>query len=491
MTLRSLARTAVLVLAFAGAAGAQIADFETQREEAQSALVTRLHDYADWCKEMRLFQSRECAFLRLIELDPDDAVARKGLGYSKKGDGVWVPPKKPKEYKDFDRGGLEEQPARLAAALDPYLETMRAFLADPQLAADQRLVVVQGILFANPDDPEIRAERGEVHAGDRWVLAETATSLRRRASLAGEVRAALSSDEGLEPAQADEREAAFGLDWTAVVATPDARVCGTVPSEEVWNAARVLTATIRVFGAALGEAGLPEGTLVVLLQGPDDRNAFLNGHAGLDDATRDAMRNGPGGWIPGTNEVAYWSDDPVKRIDGLVRMVIAYLLGDGFGVTTVHHWIHEGFGLYLTDALVGTHMTWFVSPVDDIGVGSLQEEMIESTDWRRLAFDRFQDAGHPQFRELLSKPPSEYLVADVLYTFVVAAFLIEGRPEETRAVLEALGKGGESPEVLPAEIGYRLGDIDARIMRWLDETTAVAKGELIVADASAPAPEDD
>src|ERR1051325_1408698 len=117
-----------LLLLLAGRAAAQLPDFDARRAAARSELVKSLDAHASWCESKQLFQERKKVLELVLELDPANADALKGLAYVRDKDGAWKPPATPRTVKDFDRKALEEAPARLKAASAGYVTTMVALL---------------------------------------------------------------------------------------------------------------------------------------------------------------------------------------------------------------------------------------------------------------------------------------------------------------------------------------------------------------------------
>src|SRR5262245_51243110 len=127
--MKRIAGSAVLVALLAAGASAQLADFDARRTEARTALAKGLEAYAGWCQSTSLFNERKKALELLLELDPAHAEALKTLGYTRdKKTGTWIPPAKPKEFRDFDKKALEQAPARWKAVTGGFVTSMTALL---------------------------------------------------------------------------------------------------------------------------------------------------------------------------------------------------------------------------------------------------------------------------------------------------------------------------------------------------------------------------
>ena len=363
---------AAALLAFAAAcpSSAQLQDFEERRREALDTLVGELEVYAEWCRGKRLFLVRQGVLERLLVLEPDHAVAHRALGHKKDRDGRWVPPAKPKQFRDFDQRALAQASERYEAALEPFDALVRPMLRDERLAPDQRLVLAADVLFIDPDDPELRSQRGEVKVDDRWVLWETPQANARRAELATLVREAYEGAPEPERPEPNERELAIDLAWGAILATPSLRVLATGGEDEALRLMRTLHAAGQLHRSLFRLGGrLPQDCTIYLLRDETEKATFLASHPAVTDEIRAALARLDGSGVPGTSDLAYWAENEERRLDGIVRMILGHMF-QVYGITLEQHpWIHEGFGLYLTDALIGTRLSWFVGvrSASDIG----------------------------------------------------------------------------------------------------------------------------
>ena len=62
-------------------------DLESERQEAVAVLVTSLDELVDWSTKNKLFAERDKIFEQILDLDPENFQAHKGLGHSRLRDG--------------------------------------------------------------------------------------------------------------------------------------------------------------------------------------------------------------------------------------------------------------------------------------------------------------------------------------------------------------------------------------------------------------------
>ena len=470
--LRTACAGALALVALARAPVAQLAEFEERRAADRAVLVAGLEEHADWCRAHKLFLTRKEVLEILLVLDPEHGMALRALGYRKDREGRWLPPKNPKRFKDYDQDALEEVPARYAAALAPYLERAHAMLQE-ELSPDQRLVVVDDILLVDENDAELRRMRGEVLLDGRWVLRETPAGIEGRAALRAKIRKALAASAEAEVVSMNDREALLDLSWGAVLATPHFRVLVTGGEAEARRVAGALCA-LREAHADLFELGgrLPEDCTVYLLRGEKEKLAFLGSHPDLDDAKRAAISHLSGSGVPETGDVVYWEENEERRLDGCLRTLLGHMFG-AYGISVQQHpWIHEGMGLYLTDAVIGTRLSWYVTPRDPSRPtedAELAQDLLRSPDWMELAKQVLQGDYLPRVRTLVTRKPEEFTSSDLLYAYVLAAYLIEAHPEQTATIVRRIGAGRRSTSVLEEILGFDPEVLDRRIRRWVME----------------------
>lgn len=450
-------------------------DRETVREEFKSKIL----ELAGGCKKKKLFATRVELYELVLDFDPENEEAKKALGYKKQRDGSWKLKPRRVAPKDKSKPLAEEVAAEKQAAMTAYTEHLLAVLKSYEKVAskEDRELLMADVLAIDPDNAYVHEVHGEAKVGEEWVLKETVSAKTRRGELKDFVRAAFASLPAPSIVEPSPREAAFGINWSAVIATPVGRTLGTVSKAEIEKLSQAMWVTRSYFNDALGaRAKLPKKLTVYSFSDPADGMTFVAKHPDLEEDYRAFLKTLEGSGIQGTDDFAQWSSDEQRRLDGLVRQAIAWLFADGFEIFPTHGWAFEGFGLYLTREIAGSRLTWFVGPSKSMDADAEQEFrdrlMEPSTNWMNEAYLILKEPGRPQLKDLLVKGVNELTPEDLLYSYVLAAYLIEARPAELPAILRAMGKGKSSILTLKAELKIQIPELEDRILRWLSERLA-------------------
>jgi len=471
--MKRLVLTWVAVAAFtmASRTSAQLQGFEDRRSEALDELVGSLEDYAEWCRGKKLFLQRKGVLELLLDLDPENGTALRALGYTKDSQGRWVAPARAKKFRDFDKRALEDVPEKYQESLQPFLDLVHEMLRDAKLSPDQHRVLIDDILRVAPDDPELRSIRGEVEIDGRWVPRETPVAAERRAEIEELVRAAFEQAPEPELGEPNGRDSTIDVAWSAVLVTPTLRVLTTGDEAGARRVMKAVLAAVAVHTSLFGRKGeLPTACTIYLVTGDQDR--FLASHPAIDDEERARLSRLSGSGISGTSDHAFWDDNEERRLDGIVRTMMGYMLSRQGITLQVQPWIHEGFGLYLSDALIGTRLSWFLATKDPERPeqdAELRQELLRSPDWMKVASQMLRGDNLPRVRTLVTKPGEQFTTADLLYSYVLAGYLLEAKEEETRAILSRIGAGRRSVDVLEDVLGMSCEALDDRVRGWVHE----------------------
>ncbi len=462
----------VLVAQLGSSPSAQLADFDARRAEARAGFVKELEAYAGWCQAKNLFQQKKAALELVLELAPDHAEAHKALGHVRAKDGSWKPPAKPKSFRDFDKQALAEAPGRFEAACAGYLKALGSLLDAPGLSVEQRDLAAADVLRLAPDDEHVHAVLGEVRSQQGWVLPETPRGKENRELLRNTVKEALERAPKAEPVPLTDREKRIPLRLEALAA-PRLRVVGTVDEEEQRLAAKAVQALETLLKAVFSSAyALPADSTVFLLGDPKESAALIEHHPAIPEKERAYYLALEGSGIQGTNDFAFWTGDAQRRIDGTVRLVLGYWLSGAFDVGIEHGWIYEGFGLFLTRALVRTRMTWVAQPSEALAPEELalrQRLLDPESNWMDEAHQVLLAGHQTPLGELFKKGASELTTEDVLLSYALATYLLEARPEVVPDLFERIGGGRARAQAFQEAVGTDLASFEKRLTRWLGE----------------------
>jgi len=446
------------------------------REAARVELVASFETLAEWAGKKKLFAKRADVYLQLIHFQPGHEVALRGLGYTKDKNGEWKEPKEKRPPRDFDKTAAKEFDERNAAITEAYFGALLGLLEGhgDDVTPKQRSAIVTDLLFADPDDARARALIGEARLDGAWVLVETARAKARRPVIKDLVRKAFRQVPPAEVVEPSAKEAAFGLRWKGVYASTLVRSLSTGSAKEAERMTQAMAASLSLFNDSTGaEAELPPNLTVYTLANEGDKETFLGAHPDVDDEYRKFLAQLEGSGIMESDDFAQWSEDPLRRLDSLVRISIMWMFVDGFEVTPKTGWAFEGFGLYLTRELVGTRLTWFVRPSEYLVKAednALQARLLDTrTNWMAEALKVLSKPKRPNLPIFLGKDVNQLTTEELLYSYVIAAYLLEAYPEAIPKILGRIGGGEASALVLEQELGRSMEELPAHLLRWLDE----------------------
>lgn len=461
---------------FTGSLAGTAWDIKSESQAAKVDLLESLEELAQWCSKKKIYAKRQEVYDSMLHFDPESSVARRGLGFIKDSDGNWVEKKRRVQAKDWDKKAAKEFPAKRTQLAETYRDAMFALLDkyEGKISPKDRESLLNDILFADPDDARVHDLRGEADLDGKWVLKETLVAKERRAALRDMVRKAIGSVPKAEVTTANEKEKAFGIGWKAIYATPLVRSLGTGSEQEVSHMTEVMAATLSYFNDALAvEAHFPKDFTVYTLARPSDKMAFLMSHPVVDQEYRDFLFQLDGSGIQGSGDLAHWSEEPTRRLDGMVRQAISWLFAESYQVFPKHGWVFEGVGIYMTRELVGTRLTWYVRPSEyliEADDRALKARLLDTrTNWMNEARKLLVDGKRPNLALLLGRDVNQLTTEDLLFSYVMAAYLLEARGEQFPGILKKIGEGKTSVEALELGLEMKLDEIEARVIRWLDE----------------------
>jgi hypothetical protein len=327
-----------------------------------------------------------------------------------------------------------------------------------------------------------------------WTSAQAAASVDEgargeagRAELAARVTRAFEGLKAVQPGKVEARERAFALDFRVVEGNGLRVLSAGGEEEEARRVAQAMAAARVLFNELTGTTvGYPGGVSAYLLGTKAAKDAFLGKHPTLGPEVSARLAKLEGAGVPGTADWAWWEGDGERRLDGMARFSFDWLFR-ALGVTTEGHaWLHEGLGFYLTHALVGTRLTWFVRPA----VGgprnaalnsSLKARMEEpGADWMELARGLFAPEQTFDLEELLHLEPRELEAVDYVRVHALAGYLVEVHAAALGSLLARVGAGEDPRVVLEEVVGLSLAELRTRLDAWLaqrEELVARAAGK--------------
>ncbi|MCY3000197.1 MAG: hypothetical protein NTV21_00090 [Planctomycetota bacterium] len=440
---------------------------------ARKQAVVDLEGFVEWTGTVKLYLERDRAWEAILAFAPEHEAAHKGLKHQKNRDGSWKVPEKRAESKNFGKEPQLEEcakrrgeiAAKYRAALEPVLEKHK-----PAPAA--RAELVAALLAIDPEDAASRALNGEAKRGEQWVLSESEKARERRGELKTLVKELVAAVPAPVEGTPRASENALGVTWTACVSTPLVRVLSSGDAAEARNVAIQCSAAVALFRKVTGApSGAPGVVDMYLLTTPAARDAFVKAWPGWSDEERKLVSTWAGTGLPGEIHHARWDADAPRRLDGAVRHMLGLLTLANFSFD--HQgcaWAWEGFGLYLTRELVGTHYTWYsTGPTsgDAETKELLGKLMMGDSNWMNEALQRFKRGRGTKVEELCARKIDAFGVDDLLTAYALAGYLLEGRSESVPAIYKALAS--DSRKALESALALTPTELDQRLLRWLSE----------------------
>jgi hypothetical protein len=450
----------------------------SEHETRVAALVTALEAHAAWCQKGKLFLARNETYALLLTFAPEHAKARKWLKYKRAKDGTWTRSPRYKPPRNMKAVGAEVSRRQQALGdrfADETLAWLRGHSADVSTSARARLN--REMARAAPHRTEVREANGEVLTAEgTWLLQESVRAPRERAALRAATDRALARLPRAKEVRPTRSENATQLPWKAILQGPRVRVLGTVPLAELTEAYALASAAFPVFETVYGgEAPDVPGLTIMLITSDDERATLLKNHPSATKAFRSFAASLASGWFPKTTSLYARSSDRAKRLEWCARQPLAALLRRQFRVRTKHGWAFEGFGLYVSHLLSGQRRTFYVRRTQ-YGDGTDRDGDLwarlteDGADWRAHARSLLASDRAPDLRLLLGKEVNGMNTEDMLTSYVLAAFILEGHPDRAAPLLEAIGAGKPVDEALQIGLGLDVEGLGLRLRRWLDET---------------------
>ncbi len=464
-------------------AGQDEVGFESELGAALSDHVAALDELGGWCASKKLFAERAAVLEEILIFEPNHRDARRLLGHRRERDGGWIVPANQRPARNLAKKHLDECVERHAELSETFAERLFGVVAFYERADSpgspspaRKAEAYEWILTVFPDHAGVRAFRGEARTSAGWVLAESARAKLRRPELKTIVREALAAVPELVEVQPTELERALGVHWSAAVGTPRVRVLGSVPRDELERVARTAHATFEVYAAVFDDPVRQlEDYTIYVLSGESERDAFIRGWPGWGPDRLAEIRAWAGAGVPEDIHVARWDASPARRLDGAMRHTLGLCMKLDTGAGLDVAWAWEGFGMYLSRAMVGTRLTWYGSGLSAATTGSRSKQLLgrllnADVNWMNEAYSMLKADAAPKLATLLERDINAMGVRDVLLAYAFAAYLLEGCPDAVPGLLAAAGEDrARSSEAVTAALGRELHETQDRLQRWLSE----------------------
>lgn len=485
---RSLAAFA-FVLVSASAAPALLGDVRVATPAATTAAqdFTALHaaallkarELAAWAEERMFLTGRNALYEIALTYDPNDADARKALGF-KKVKGEWQAPKTkrevvdeceadvPTEFAELRRAALAELAAQLDALFEPLPNS-------PKNQSAKRAELTKLIAF--DDATALRERLGEVwdETDAKWILVETRDARVARAEFAArieELRAALPP---IEEAAYDEHTRAMeGIEFECALAARGVNATSTLDLAETTDLLTTVLLVLDVVHTAFPRQPAVRVPTVLYALEPGERARFLEQHplTPKDELAYRSLVNSS--WLDGRLVVS--STTSVLRKDVAAFQTAARALTEKYGVWIDDGWSQQGLTSYLAALVTGTRLSfWDIQNTDQYGkqkkdAKNWMERVPPATRGWLLEAKALVDDGQTMahFARALSSPTIQMSWEDVVTSHAIAAYLFETRRDALATILMRTKKEAALP-VFEEVLEMPLEEFRARLVRWIDE----------------------
>jgi hypothetical protein len=447
-------------------------DLADLRRTARAQAADDLVGLASWCQSKKLYFSRDESYRLALEFNPDHAVARKKLRYQKR-QGEWVQVRKPGPATDRNDAALPEFDERLRKVGGRYAETVIAQLERGWRSAPlaTRAAVFAEIFRLDPDHARTRRAHGDVRRTDRWVLRETPRAAKRRVRLVEMARDALREVPPPRRSTLTQEEKAFKVLWKDVLQGSDWRLLIAAPPTEARRCLQVADASRLLLQDALGvQFGTVPGMRLLVMPTKAEYLSVLKNHPPTDEQTLKFDGALSGCWLKDSQTCSMFDNTADRRLEGCARQPVGFHLWGRFGLTGKQGWAWEGLGLYFTYQLTGHRLSYFTRKTryanQAVAVRGLDAKMRDKeTDWFKLA----GELDPPDWKLLLAKDVNQLTNPELVWSYALAGFLLEAYPHKVAPVLEQLGKGRGSEEVLREKLGLPVELLATRVARFAKE----------------------
>ena len=462
-----------------------VADFETARAKLEASFVPKWMVFAKDANKKKAFATRNRCYQAILSIDSEHVAARLGLKY-KRVDGEWIQSGSKRQPKDAKSNSIKKLSATIDASFVEYRDGVLALIESraEELGPVAVVTAQKRLLSLDPNSTFIHGLLGETKFRDQWMLTETASAIERREALRNNAKAHFDALSIPARAKPDGFEVELGIDWTAGFATDRVRVFGTAEVDEIEQILRAAHAMDElVFEACGRRVGLDLNFTLYSFANADDVGRLFDHLPMVRNNSSAAITDATGGWLGIDSRFGNWSLDRPRRVDGSIRGVVSQYMKNGFRINLRHGWASEGFGLYLVEAMVGTRLTWFKKEgryVEEGAVAGKEEFSLESQElnWMVEGREMLLAPDAPHLGALIGRPVGTMSARDLLHAYLLASYLIEGRPDEVPVLLDAIGNGGNPTKSFERVLGEALPNIETRLLRWVVEVSQYEENKL-------------
>jgi len=441
--------------------------------KARAEAPAKLRALAEWSEAGQLFLERNRACEAVLALEPDDESARRTLHYARGKDGQWTRGIVPKSSAP-DAEHAAEVAAKHEEAFAAFRGAVLGLVAGKEGDIPTRERALDELVAFEPDCAEARAADRQELVDGKWMLAETATTKRRRKDLLAAVETARKTCPAPTKGTPTADEVALAT-WTDVRDGGTVRVLCAPKVPEADVIARNADIVTSIFPAVSGVAVPATGRVRMFV--------YANKTDGLAGLERDKRLTADDrAWakdlasfnVPKTYDVHVWHSEKT-RVESCLRRMVAECLWRSLAVKNTPMWAREGTNHWYSELLLGTHACYYLRRTEYAEAKKERDELHkrlfdDAVDWMMEARTLEKTPRWPDLRISLSCDSNTSTAEDTLAAYCLVRYLIEARPEMFANVMRAFAEAKSSPDIVAASLGATVEGLDRRLRRWLRET---------------------
>ncbi|MEZ6006508.1 MAG: hypothetical protein R3F05_01900 [Planctomycetota bacterium] len=445
-------------------------------DDARSQLVRSLRTLANWASRRKLGAFRESVLELVLQREPDHAATRAELRYRRdRASGTWTRAPGYSHGVDRDRSYLAEAQQRLTAVYGEYgTAVVAALKSTPDLPADLRESLLEDLVIHLPDDPDVRRMLGDTMVDGRGCMPETVTAMQRRKEL----------QEFVAERRPLVEKGITGESWSSGGFT-GRRFRRRGQTVEEFPVAKFGRETLLFIGLGHQLTSKVLGTSIdiefpehlVLLPSEEEALRWMAAHP--KRVSRDDLMHveqvGALTLEDGT-KLVYFAFEPSRRTTGLSSAIytsyfVWQMMTDKRDADS-NSWVMQGFSRRLAGYITPLKLPGSVT-LSDTEMAPDEEDIVEAPesmeDWLAAGASVLRTNGPERLRRLMTVRTNAMRPSDEVLAYCLAAYLIEGRPDDVRPFLYACLGSKDADAMIREGLGIETPALARRLRRWLSE----------------------
>lgn len=438
-------------------------------------VVKGLESFGKWLHTFDLDATKRRIARLIIEYEPDHRRARKWLGYKRNKGGRWKRDERWEPKPDRKARAFQRIPSKRKSYLERPAGELWSWIQarGSKLEAVERKRLVHLLTLIMPGTPEYEEAYGAVKTSSGYLLPESVRFLQSKRPFRSAVRSHLGRIGHGKRATISKTVARLSSGWTlGIEVGPVTVISQGGEATEVAKIASSIAALDRFFRKTWGiEEGTALKPFTVLVMPDRDKVDAMIDRFDVKDSRKEYLKQFSGFWAPGTHCVVEAASSAPRRIDGAVRQAVSRGFQSHYSNLDDMVGISQGVETYLSECFTGTRLTIFVKQTRyTTKNGETERILSDDDDWFQIARERLDNGALPSIFQALSCSLNSMTSDELLTSYVLAAYLMEGRTEPWGKWMSALeDKAPRFEDGLIAAFGMDIKTLQARLHRWLRE----------------------